>query len=153
MIFAERASSSRDNNASTSRGHPKHLPFELLGLGILWLLWLVGAVYTTVSHPPDANVIRSIFYLLESRSPGPQLVRRPLQREAMQHLDGDSRFRLDRLVPADALGYPRINAFCPWVRSRWECGYRGGKGQGSSLRDHAYGNWAASPYPANKCLK
>ncbi|KAK0473424.1 hypothetical protein IW261DRAFT_693645 [Armillaria novae-zelandiae] len=55
MIFAERASSSRDNNASTSRSHPKHLPFELLGLGILWLLWLVGAVYTTNRVLPGHN--------------------------------------------------------------------------------------------------
>ncbi|PBK83908.1 hypothetical protein ARMGADRAFT_1067623 [Armillaria gallica] len=55
MIFAERASSSRDNNASTSRAHPKHLPFELLGLGILWLLWLVGAVYTTNRVLPGRN--------------------------------------------------------------------------------------------------
>ncbi|KAK0199964.1 hypothetical protein DFS33DRAFT_208087 [Desarmillaria ectypa] len=38
---------SRDNNASKSQRHPKHLPFELLRLAILWMFCLVGDVYTT----------------------------------------------------------------------------------------------------------
>ncbi|KAG7439798.1 uncharacterized protein BT62DRAFT_688195 [Guyanagaster necrorhizus] len=50
MIFVELAASSRDNAR-----HPRYLPFELLGLAILWVMWLVGAVYTTNRILPGRN--------------------------------------------------------------------------------------------------
>ncbi|KAK0450331.1 uncharacterized protein EV420DRAFT_749284 [Desarmillaria tabescens] len=132
MIFAERASSSRDN-ANTARRHPKHLPFELLGLAILWLFWLVGAVYTINRILPGHNWCA-------------------FSGKQCNIMTAILAFAWIGWSLLTLLGILALMHSAHGFASEENTSARVEKDRGVGFRDHKHGGWAASPYPASKCL-